>query len=325
MSTKSIALNGNASRQTAYLHALQTASELAAIYARVSTTDQADKGYSLPTQIEACQRLAQQEGYTVPESHIFVDDYTGTSLNRPQFTKLRDLVHHRLVQAVIVYDLDRLSRKLAHQLLLSEEFEQAGVTLHIVTMPASDKTPETQLLSNVRGVIAEYERSKILERTMRGLRGRAQAGYVPGGTTPLGYRYVKHPQKGGYYEVDAEEAAMVREIFALYTTDGLSLKQIARQLTEKRVLTCQDRRKQDERKYGPGIWYESAVARILSKTAYIGTVYWGKHERQTSPNNPDKKTAWRRKDPETWQPIAVPPIIDETIFEIAQARKRRNL
>src|SRR5438128_12214872 len=106
----------------------------AAIYARVSTTEQADKGYSLPTQIEAFQRLAQQEGYTVPESHIFVDDYTGTSLNRPQFTKLRDLVHHRLVQAVIVYDLDRLSRKLAHQLLLSEEFEQAGVTLHIVTM-----------------------------------------------------------------------------------------------------------------------------------------------------------------------------------------------
>jgi site-specific DNA recombinase len=136
---------------------------------------------------------------------------------------------------------------------------------------------------------------------------------------------VKHPQKGGYYEVDAEEAAMVREIFALYTTDGLSLKQIARQLTEKRVPTCQDRRKQHERKYGPGIRYESAVARILSNTAYIGTVYWGKHERQTSPSNPDKKTAWRRKAPETWQPIPVPPIIDETIFQMAQARKRRNL
>jgi site-specific DNA recombinase len=78
---------------------------LAAIYARVSTQDQADKGYSLPTQIEACQQLAQHAGYTVPESHIFVDDYTGTSLNRPQFTKLRDLVRQRLVQAVIVHDL----------------------------------------------------------------------------------------------------------------------------------------------------------------------------------------------------------------------------
>jgi len=122
----------------------------------------------------------------VPDTHVFVDDYTGTSLNRPQFTRLRDLVHQRLVQAVIAYDLDRLSRKLAHQLLLSEEFEQAGVALHMVTMPASDKTPETQLLSNVRGIIAEYERSKILERTRRGLDGRAKVGFVPGGTAPWG-------------------------------------------------------------------------------------------------------------------------------------------
>ena len=129
---------------------------IAAIYARVSTTDHADKGYSLPTQLEACQAMAQQEGYTVPESHVFVDDYTGTSLNRPEFTQLRDLVRQRLVQAVFVHDLDRLSRKLAHQLLISEEFEQAGVALRMVAMPDGAKTPEAQLLSNVRGIIAEY-------------------------------------------------------------------------------------------------------------------------------------------------------------------------
>lgn len=88
--------------------------KIAAIYARVSTTDQADKGYSLPTQIEACQAMARQEGYTVPDTHVFTDDYTGTSLNRPQFTRLRELVRQQLVHAVIAYDLDRLSRKLAH-------------------------------------------------------------------------------------------------------------------------------------------------------------------------------------------------------------------
>src|SRR5438105_1684189 len=86
----------------------QSAEKTACIYARVSTADQADKGYSLPTQIEACLALAHQEGYTVPEQHIFVDDYIGTSLKRPQFTKLRDLVHQQLVQAVFVYDEDRL-------------------------------------------------------------------------------------------------------------------------------------------------------------------------------------------------------------------------
>src|SRR5262249_38715835 len=133
---------------------------LGTIYARVSTSEQADRGFSLPTQIEACQAMARQEGYTVPDTHVFVDDYTGTSLNRPQFTQLRDLVRQRLVQAVFVYDLDRLSRKLAHQLLLSEEFEQASVALRIVTMPDGAKTPEAQLLSNVRGIIAEYDAPK---------------------------------------------------------------------------------------------------------------------------------------------------------------------
>ena len=202
----------------------------AAIYARVSTQDQADKGYSLPTQIDACQRLAHQEGYTVPESHLFVDDYTGTSLNRPQFTKLRDLVRQRLVQAVIVHDLDRLSRKLAHQLLLRDEFEHAGVTLYVVTIPAHDKTPETQLLSNVRGIIAEYERDKLLERTMRGLRGRAKEGFVPSGDVPLGYEYVRFEIKGAHYVINQEEAALVQRIFQMYVQDGLSMTAIVQQL-----------------------------------------------------------------------------------------------
>ena len=158
---------------------------IAAIYARVSTTEQADKGYSLPTQIEACLAWADREGYAVPESHRYVDDFTGTSLNRPELKKLREALYAKLVHAVIVYDLDRLARKLAHQLLLTEECEQHGIALCVVSMPASDKTPESQLLVNVRGIIAEYERSKILERTMRGMRGRAQAGGVPGGACRL--------------------------------------------------------------------------------------------------------------------------------------------
>src|SRR5215813_7712733 len=111
--SKSILPNGTTSRQASP----QTDPlRWAAIYARVSTTDQADKGYSLPTQIEACQAMARQEGYTVHETHIFKDDYTGTSLNRPQLQQLRALIQARLIQAVIVYDVDRLSRKLAHQL-----------------------------------------------------------------------------------------------------------------------------------------------------------------------------------------------------------------
>ena len=94
---KAILANGTPAQQASRQADTQ---KIAAIYARVSTTDQADKGYSLPTQIEACLALAQQEAYTVPETHIFVDDYTGMSLNRPQFKHVRDLVQQRLVRAV---------------------------------------------------------------------------------------------------------------------------------------------------------------------------------------------------------------------------------
>ena len=87
--SKTIVANGTPAQQVSRQ---PDTPKLAAIYARVSTTEQADKGYSLPTQLEACQAMAQQEGYAVPDTHVFVDDYTGTSLNRPQFTQLRDLV-----------------------------------------------------------------------------------------------------------------------------------------------------------------------------------------------------------------------------------------
>lgn len=93
----------------------------AAIYARVSTEDQG-KGFSIPTRLEACRKLAAHEGYAVPESHVLIDEgISGTTLDRLGLQKLRDLVTTRAITAIIVYDPDRLSRSLGQQLLLASD------------------------------------------------------------------------------------------------------------------------------------------------------------------------------------------------------------
>jgi site-specific DNA recombinase len=122
----------------------------AAIYARVSTEDQG-RGFSIPTQIEGCQKLADHDGYTVPETHILIDEgLSGTTMDRPALRRLRELVQTQAIAAAIVYDPDRLSRNLGHQLLLAEEFERARVTLLIVSHPMG-QGPEGWLFFQMRG------------------------------------------------------------------------------------------------------------------------------------------------------------------------------
>jgi len=148
----------------------------------------------------------------------------------------------------------------------------------------------------VRGIIAEYERSKILERTRRGLDGRAKAGFVPGGTAPLGYPYVKHASKGGHYEICPEEATLVQRIFQMYVQSGFSINAIAQQLTRERIPTQSDRRTHGpSRKMSTGTWQLSSIFLMLTNETYTGTLYYGKTESSYSPNNPDKKTTHRLK------------------------------
>jgi site-specific DNA recombinase len=231
---------------------------IAAVYARVSTEDQA-KGFSLPTQVEACKLLAEQECYTVPEDYILVDEgISGTTLERPGLHKLRELIRTSSIGAIVIHDPDRLSRNLGHQLLLANEADKAQVKLLIVSH-SLEQGPEGWLFFQMRGALGEYERAKLLERAKRGLRGRAKAGYPNGGQVPLGYVSIPAPH-GGHWEIDPEEAAVVQRIFALCLA-GLSTRAIATQLTEERVPTRLDRRPNSGGKklLQPGIWTRSTV------------------------------------------------------------------
>lgn len=294
--------------------------KLAAIYARVSTEEQG-KGFSLPTQIDACQALAQQAGYIIPASHILRDDMSGTTLDRPGLRQLREMVTRRAIAAVIVHDPDRLSRTLGHQLLLSEELDQAGVRLLIVSHPL-EKGPEGWLFFQMRGAIAEYERAKILERLKRGKLGRAQAGYPEGGTVPLGYRYIAG-HKQGQYEIDEEEVALVRRIFQM-CLEGTNTRAIARQLSAECILTHQDRRGTGHKKLAPGIWSKGSVHHLLRNEVYLGRMYYNKYQRVPGLKNPTRRTRAIRRDPSEWQMITIPTLIDEATFQAVQDQLQRN-
>jgi site-specific DNA recombinase len=301
----------------------QSPEKYAAIYARVSTADQADKGFSLDSQRDACLAFAQQHGYHVPQEYIFRDDMSGTVLDRPRLTQLRVLITQRLIQAVIVYDADRLSRVLAHTLFLRDECQQAGVVLHVVTTPSGDMSPEGQLQANILATFAEFERLKILRRTEDGRRRRVKAGYVPGGRT-YGYRQVPHQDKGAHYVVCDEEAAVVKRIFEWYVTEGLSQEAIARRLTEDGIPTPGECRPGTVYRLEVRLWHQSAVSQILTNESYVGTMYYGKKTRIAGPTNTARKTRYQWLDREHWLPVAVPPIIAQEVFDAAQAQIRRN-
>ncbi|RUX05151.1 recombinase family protein, partial [Mesorhizobium sp. M2A.F.Ca.ET.037.01.1.1] len=149
----------------------------AAIYARVSS-DQQKEDNTIASQTAALIAFAREQGFSVPDDWIIEDaGFSGASLARPGLERLRDLAAEGHIQAVLIHSPDRLSRKYAYQFLLMEEFARRGVETVFIKAPHAD-TPEDQLMLQFQGMIAEYERAQILERSRRGKRHRAKAGEV---------------------------------------------------------------------------------------------------------------------------------------------------
>jgi len=149
----------------------------AAIYARVSS-DRQKESHTIGSQTSALVEYAQTHGYAVPSEWVFQDEgYSGASLVRPGLEALRDLAAQGQIVAVLIYSPDRLSRKYAYQVLLSEELSRCGVEVIYLKSPSGD-SPEDQLVVQFQGMIAEYERAQIAERHRRGKRHRAQQGMV---------------------------------------------------------------------------------------------------------------------------------------------------
>ena len=296
----------------------------AAIYARVSSDRQREQE-TIASQTAALKTYADAQGYVVPPEWVFEDDgYSGTTLVRPGLEAVRDLAAAGDIAAVVAYAPDRLSRTYAYQILLTEEFARRGVSVvYRNALPAN--TPEEHLLVQVQGMIAEYERAQLLERTRRGKRHKARGGSVNAlSAAPYGYRYVKKTdQADASYQVDEAQAALVRQVFMAYTQDGLSMYAIVQRLTARQVPTRNG-----------GRWDPATIRKMLRNPAYIGKACFGKcapSTRQRIPRPlrrtgclPVRDQARRERPRDEWVEIPVPALIAEETFAWAQAQLEQN-
>jgi site-specific DNA recombinase len=297
----------------------------AAIYARVSS-DRQKENHTIASQTAALREYAGANGYSVPPEWVFEDEgYSGAIMLRPGLEALRDLAAEGQIAAALVYAPDRLSRKYAYQVLLTEELSRCGVELIFLKSPAG-ATPEDQLLLQFQGMIAEYERAQIAERSRRGKRHKARQGVVNVlSGAPYGYRYVrKSDTSAAYYEVLEAEATVVQLVFETYTQRGLSINAIAHLLNEQQVPTRTAKTR----------WERSTVWGMLRNPAYQGKACYGKTElrprqRITRPLRQrqgiaSRDSASHERPRGDWIEVPVPPLVSEEMFALAQEQLEQN-
>lgn len=299
--------------------------KMGAIYARVSSEQQREER-TIASQTAALIEFAKTHSLEVPTEWVIEDEgFSGATLERPGLERVRDLAAEGQIQFVLAYSPDRLSRKYAYQILLVEEFAKHGVETLFVNAPQGTSA-EDQLLVQFQGMIAEYERAQILERSRRGKRHRARSGEISVlSGAPYGYRYIRKTDEApASYQVNDAEAQVVQRVYEMYTVVGLSIGEIARRLNAQGVPT----RKQSAR------WERSVIWGMLRNPAYRGAAAFGKTRvagrvrvtralrRRGGLVSGD--SVGHERPPEEWIEISVPALVSEESFARAQELLHEN-
>jgi site-specific DNA recombinase len=298
-----------------------------ALYARVSSERQAQEG-TIASQLEALERRIRDDGLACDPELRFVDDgISGTVLLRPGLERLRDQAAAGAFDRLYVQDPDRFSRKYAYQVLILEELARCDVEVVFLCNPLGHD-PAENLLVQVQGMIAEYERAKIVERSRRGKLHAARRGSVSVlGAAPYGYRYIRKRDGDGEarYQVVAEEARVARRIFERVGLERCTIREVTRRLRREGIPT----------RTGLPRWDESTIRAILGNPAYKGTAAYGKT--RAGPHKPQRLRPLRGRPEFPKRPmtrvdtpaedqilIEVPALVDEGLFAAVQEQLEEN-
>lgn len=273
-----------------------------AIYARVSTSAQAEKGYSLATQVEACRKKAEELGAESIKEYID-DGYSGAYLERPALDSLRDALSAKLHDCVIIYDTDRLARDTMLLLLITEEIEKTATLVYVNS--EYSKSPEGQLFYEIKGSFAKYERIRLQDRFARGRRGKLRSGKPLRDSKILGYDFVD-----GHYVINESEAEIVRHIFQLYLDTIGGYAQLADKLHSEGILSSTGKR-----------WSKASISAILHRDNYTGNYYAYRNYRKKTGIKTSKVL---HRDKSEWIPMECPAIVPQELWDAVQRKLENN-
>ncbi len=293
----------------------------AAVYGRVSTTRQA-QAQTIEQQLDRLRAAVAGHGWELHEQHVYRDDgYSGASLGRPGLDRLRDHAALAELDLVLVTAPDRLARNYVHQVLLIDELAGHGCQVEFLDRPMS-QDPHDQLLLQIRGAVAEYERTLIAERMRRGRQAKLRAGtLLPWTTPPFGYRLdPERPRQASAVRVEPGEAVLVAQLFDWYLQPQATVYRLARRLTDLGVATPT----------GKPRWNAASVRGILRNPAYTGRALTNRtrvvpaRRRKSAllPVGPGQSHAPRPE--QDWIAVPVPQIVSEETFAQVQAKLDTN-
>ncbi|HVA63487.1 MAG TPA: recombinase family protein [Terriglobales bacterium] len=297
----------------------------AAIYARVSTSKQ-EQEETIASQVAALREAALARGLVIPPEQEFLDDgYSGATVERPALERLRDLAAEGGIAVLLVAAPDRLARQYAYQVVILEELQQAGCEV-VFLNHGFGQSPAEQMLLQMQGVFAEYERALIRERTRRGRLFAARAGRVNWGRAPYGYRLIRKtdhtPQQ---LAVDEAEAEVVRTVYRWLVEEALPTAAIARRLNAQGIPS------RSGRVQG---WWQSTVLALLRAPCYKGEAVYNRTARADAQRpygakgykdrRPGNQQGSMQRPQEEWIPVRVPALVPSDTWDLAQAQLAAN-
>jgi site-specific DNA recombinase len=297
----------------------------AAIYARVSTEEQRE-GQTIDSQVAELERYAREKGRRVVG--VYKDEgWSGSLLARPQLDRLRDDAARGLFDAVLINDVDRLARDVSHLGIVKRDLERRSVQIIFRKLPV-EQSPTSNLMINILGSFAEFEREMIADRTRRGKRYKVEVrGQFLGSQSVYGYCYTPKDRaagKEGHLEIMPEEAAVVRQMYRWVADEGLSGNRVVARLN-----------KLEARPRKGGRWAISTVIGILRNEMYIGVWYYNKNY-SCEPLGPASQGGYKRvlkssnrKRPRSeWLPVILPAelrIVERDVWQRAQEQLNSNV